>query len=478
MRARNSTPPTNSFVTEYNPTTGLVRLTAPLGNTPAPYGAIDFFHVIVPLSVVERNIPVPLGYFSGPNQTTMFDAFSLSSSAIIFAYMKAHNNYSPTGSGSTGSDSAWFQTNGAYPQTNRQAQNPIYTHGGYEILWTYQQIPVGDNPNAFQQASAPQTQDFGSVFASIANISASVAQPIPTPAPITDIRLSSQVSTATIAVTGTADPSMIVFAMVPGVASSSWWVAAVQGITGASTLAQVATSLSDFLNADSVFGTYYTCSASGSTISVTDLNNVGGSLQVPSVSSGTTIFTPSGFTSALGILTGSFYSAAYVDATDSYIGSATPFNAEESTGPTGSYSAILLANIPVSSDSRVNQINIYRAADGTPYGLASPLYLVGTVANSGPNGSGFTTFTDTTLESALTGLTQYPGPTQPTSANDVVIKVSQNGNLWFELHVPPGGAMSNVIPGTALRGLGTGASLTAEVVNNYPGPLDVTIDMD
>ena len=480
MRASNYTTQTNSFVTEYNSGTGLCRVSAPLGTAPAPTQSITFYNQLWPLLEIQRTVPIPVGYLGGPNQPGTFDEFPLPSSAVMFAQSKAHNTYSPTGTPSTGSDSAWFQTNGEYPQTNLISPNPIFTHGGTVIAWSYPAIPSGDNLNAFSQANAPETQDFGSASASIANITGATL-PIATPPPITDVRLSGLIPGANIVVSGTVDPTAIVTVSVTAGAqvSASPWIAADNGITSGSTLHDMAISLAAFLNADPVFSPYYISypeifgPGTHYRVSIADLTNLGGTL-VAARTAGVTIFAASGFASQLGILVGAFYSAAYFDATDSYLGSATPFNALESTGPTGGYTSILLGNIPLSTDSRVSSIKLYRAADGTPYGFASPLYAIGSVANTGVGG--FTSFVDSMTESTLLTQATYPGPTQPTRANDVIVRVSQNGNEWFELHVPPNAVQSNVVPGVALRGLGIGASLTAEVVNNI-GTLDFSMTM-
>jgi hypothetical protein len=230
---------------------------------------------------------------------------------------------------------------------------------------------------------------------------------------------------------------------------------------GKTTLSDMATGLQNWLNFDSVFSQYYTCIAVGAVINIYDLNNRGGNVTVAVRSAGLTTYTASGFSSVLGVYGGRAYAFVYVDTTDSLVGNlSTPTDYSDIPG---SCSSIVIGNIPVSSDTRVNYIDIYAFPDGTNSGNC---YKLARIANTSPDGSGFTSYTDTQVESGLTGLSSYLGPTQPAQADDMVIKVNRDGSEWFEMHIPPNASQSNVVSTTALRGLSKGSLITVDAVNN------------
>ena len=530
MRCENS-PVTNSFVSEYNSSTGLVRLTAPLGTTPTGGSTVTFLTEVTPLLSIERAIPTPsIGFFGGPNQSDFNDTFPLPSSAIVYSQMRGHNNWSGNdidGGPTTGTDSAW------YPLL---FSPPLYTHGGTQITLNTGSgslVPVGDTLDIFGACVSPDTQDFHSVSASIANISGGPPAPIPTPTPISDIRLVNQVPTAFIQITGILDstttiavsvtvsttggrhhhgiyinPSDYIIGWQPGTYYATGQIiidpslhkqtvtsdgtsgdtepmwndsggtttdGAIWQDGGLASLNDIATGLAFWLNLDSIFSIYYSCSASTDTVLITDQTNQGGVLYVLPTG-GTITSSWSGFNNALGIFTGSFYAIAYKDTADTYLGSVSVLVASSSTGPTGAYGGVLLGNIPISPDTRVDRINIYRGADGTPFGLSTPLYLIASIVNTSSGGTGFTTYTDTTTETTLLTLPVYGGPVQPTRAEDVVLKIWQNGNQWFQLHIPPNAYVSNAITGIALRGIAQGAVLAVESVNNIAA-LDINLTM-
>lgn len=459
MRASNSTPEGNSFVSEYVSSSGLVRLSAPLGTAPTVSSSLHAYPLILPVNVISQMISVPTGFFVSGDTGDWSVTIPLSCSRVVYAQVKATSD--------AGTDSAWFG------QSFTSA--PLSTHGGNSFTLTFPQLPAGTTANAFQPVSAPMDQDFFGAYAQITNISGAAALPIPVPVAASALSLVNLTATGTVTLGGSADSTSQVQVKCVGhvigrrrgmqVYSSPW--ASNSTLT---TLAVMATALSAWLNADPVFSQYYSTTASGAVISIFDLTNNGGTVAVV-FSSGTTTYTPAGFSSVLGILNGRSYAFTYVDTTDGWESDLS--NASNSSGPTGSYGGAALGNIPVSSDSRVNFINIYAYPDGTTGPTA---YKIAQIANTSSDGSGFTNYTDTQVESGLTGLTAYPGPTQPTQVDDLIVKLYRNGVEWFELHIPPNSAQSNIVSGLAMRGLSQNATVTGSVINNI-AVLDLTLTL-
>ena len=129
----------------------------------------------------------------------------------------------------------------------------------------------------------------------------------------------------------------------------------------------------------------------------------------------------------------------------------------------------MVAGIPVCQDARVDKIRLYACPDGSD---GAGWYRIAELDNSGANG--LTAYTDTTVESALTTLAPYPGPTQPAQDGTVQITVYRDGQVWFVTFIPVDFAHSNIIPGAALGPLSAGSQLTVDVLNNS-GSIDLKL---
>ena len=457
MRASNSTPEGNSFVSDYVPSSGLVRLSAPLGTAPATSGPGSTFHaypLILPIHVTSTMISVPLGFFASADTRNWSPTIPLPCAGVVYAQVKA------TSSG--GTDSPWFTPSSPIVPLN---VSPLRTHGGNTFVLTFPQIPFGTTLNAFAPLEAPQTQDFFGSYGQISDIVGAPALPIPVPVAATVLTPLGLTSTGSITLAGTADATSQVTIRVTQkivggrprgmTVSASPWVSDVS----LTTLTLMAAALSNWLNNDPVFAAYYSTTAAGAVISVFDLTNNGGTVGVARVT-GTTTYTGAGFTSVLGILGGRSYAFVYIDTTDSYVSDLS--SPSDLSGPTGSYSSLGLGNIPVCPDSRVNFIDIYGYPDGTQGPVA---YKIARIANTSSDGSGFTSYSDTQTE-PLTGLTAYPGMTQPSQANNLIVTMYRGGVEWFEVNVPPNSAQSTICSGPAMRGLAQGTLVTSKVVNN------------
>jgi len=223
-------------------------------------------------------------------------------------------------------------------------------------------------------------------------------------------------------------------------------------VTGATTLAQLATKFADWLNADPEFAAFYRATTSGAAVIVSDQVGAGGTIACEIGGTSGLTSTVDGLESALEILSGRRYACAFTGSSlRSDLGALS-----SATGATGSAAEIDLADLPMSADSRVTDVEIY----ATPDGIDSPLRLVATVSN------GTATATDTVTETALAGATVYPGPTQASTDGAVLVTVKRDGFAWLELTIPANNGRSNIIEGPALSPVAAGTVLTIDVENN------------
>jgi hypothetical protein len=299
-------------------------------------------------------------------------------------------------------------------------------------------VPAGTTTDAFRIIRVAEAQPFESVYAQ----SVGVTDALEFPPALSQLVPSDRAASGFIDLGGTVDDLAMVHVYVTGSneVSAAVWLA--RDSAGVTTPTLAAASLADWLNGDSHFASYFSAEASGTQVKITDLIGRGGTLQCEVAGSITAA--ASGFTSALGILIGRKY--ATCRAGGGFRSELSPLS--EAVGPTGDARRIELRDVPTG-------VELY----ATPDGADSPFYLIPqTVSGNG-------CVIDTTAESGLPALAQYPGATQPSVSGAITVTLKQDGSTWATLVIPDGQIRSNVVHGFALDPISEDTEIGADVDN-------------
>jgi hypothetical protein len=433
----------SAAITEYNATTGKLRLALPIPGVAAG-STLTIDPRIWNITKRTDSLVLPYRFFSSAARATF--TYDIVQPHAIVALVRGRLE------NATGLSSDWAA----------QFFAPaLWTAGGAKFVMPYSGLTSGSLTDAFNPIEA----DEGGLFArAYADVSSGATGPVSAPAAPTSASPGDLAGNASIAVTAGptagADQLQVSVSGALNYTVPPWSSSEHPGIT---TAAAVATSLKDWLNGDATFSLYYsTTDLGGGNLSIQDLTGNGGTLAV--ARTGAIAATASGFTSALNITSGRFYAVAF--ATGSYRSELSPWG--PSSGPTSAAQRIEVSGLPVSSDPRVTTVEIYASLDG----LQAFPRLVGTVVN------GVSHFTDTTTEAARASCTPYPGANQPAGTGDIKVTLTKDGAAWCELFIPSGAARSNVVAGEALDPIAAGSFINANIDSSSSSPVDLRVVLD
>jgi hypothetical protein len=450
-------------VAEYNPATGLLRTTLPL-TTPAAGGPFLVCPVMRRIVCDQRTINFPPRFFASNANATFGYQVPLPFAGVAAIQATLVNSRGLTSSVVTllpASETLMTSTaSDVWPFAMRSL-------GGSRYSYPMSAMPAGEFLAAWNQSASAAPQSFEAGWAQtqpvVDTTTGDYSGPVAAPQPSADPVLTGPASAGSITITHAASGWEQVALRIGGYQST--WRCDTNLITSSSTLAQIASSMAAWWAADTI-GQFYSFSASGAVISITDSSGKGGSMTVINHSTnpydGTSVgvlnFSTVLLAPPLGVTMGRRYAFAFTGTI-----SGTPFRTDlsqwtGSTGPSGPYAGALLQALPTSADPRVTGLEIYACADGHP--VANAVWRLITSLSAGT-----ADYTDTMTETTLSAAGAYPGPSLPSGSGDIRITLTRNGGDWVQMRVPPGGSKSNVIPGAALFALPGGSLLSADLDN-------------
>lgn len=446
------------YVAEYNASTGLIRFA-----TPMPHLHVgNVLSIQVRFWLVKRTqetFAIPPRFFTSPARANFVHKTKLAKVGVVLIRGQVENTRGFRSDIAEAGASILFTSN---------YWNRLRTFETHKLVPFVAELSPGTYLNLFQDVQMPESQPFEWAYAEISGASV----PIVPPRPLASIFPANYATGGTITIAGTITATGQIAVSITGAGQNNVavkaWRAADNAITGASTAADVALSLADWLNADDQFGNFFYAAAAGAIVSITDLSGYGGTISTD-VSGGVTA-AAAGLTSGLGVLTGRRYALSYV-VTGTY--ETERSNISDSSGPTGAATRIELKQIPLSTDVRVDKIRIYAAPDGKIIPMRRILEIANASTGDVP---GYATAVDDITETALASKPLYSGPVQPANAGPVTITAKKNGQAWFQLFIPANAARSNQIHGYALNTAAEGAVIMFDVVNQA-GTIDLEVSV-
>ena len=357
------------------------------------------------------------------------------------------------------------------------------------LSMVHPQTPSGVTNNVFTPISPTVSQSVLQVSAQLAGTGGPIVPPrAPSQVQIsgTAAQITSGIpvgSSLSITISGTIDSTGRISVNVLGAyvdLQCPLWIASDAGITSSSTAAQVATSLANWINNSPLddpifqtgdgltFSTYFYTYATGNVVTMVDKLGLVAHLEL-GVNGNLTVSYTSAPANILNVMTGRQYAIAYADTAAGFLTELSAPSA--SSGPSAAYGSIMISDIPASTDSRINQINIYAYPDGKNTGTP---HLIGTVTNPASL-TGLVNFTDMTTEATLATNALYPGPNQPTAPGAVTVELFTDGTPWVQIYVPANASQA-VVNGLALFALPAGCVITANV-NNLAGSGQLVVEI-
>jgi hypothetical protein len=371
-------------------------------------------------------------------------------------------------------------TNYAYPtdEMNMSSKNGTPTVFPYllrtlgttrYVLSAPAAVPGTTDPAFDPGVLAAETQPFEHCYATVPSPATPGAGPIPPPAasadPVPAVPASSGWFTVATVASGWEQVQLTLGNF------TSLWRADTNNITSANTVDDIAASMAAYFNAQPMGG-FYTFTVSGATVNI--LRQNGAFTGAPpamtfslfamspydgGATTGTLTFSISNLTSPLGVLTGRRYAYAAVDSGGGFRSSLSP--ATLSSGPTAGNTSIWISSLPVSPDTRADQLELYACEDGqTPANAV--WHKFDTLAFS----AGVIGYLDTNSEATMDAYPVYPGPTQPAGTGDIIVTVTRNGVDYLQLRIADGDTQSNVISGIAMHTVNAGDEFGAAIQNN------------